>query len=196
MYSVMLSLKEKKVTIVGGGKVAFRKAHLLIEEDCEIQVIAPKFIEEFKSLAHKVNRVYKNYEEGDCVGSYLVFAATDDKVINEAVAYYCKRANILCNVVDNPELSTFTTPAQLKRGDLTISISTGGHSPSLASKIKSDLEAIYGEECGEYIRLLGTLREKVLKDEADETKKRAILSQVVELDYEALKDYTMNYLKK
>lgn len=138
MYSAMLSLKEQKVTIVGGGKVAFRKASLLVDEDCDIHVIAPAFIEAFKELGHHVNKVYKNYEEGDCAGSRLVFAATDDASVNESIARYCKRAQILCNVVDNPELSSFMTPAQFKRGDLTIAISTGGNSPSLAAKIKDD----------------------------------------------------------
>lgn len=194
MYSAMLSLKDSKVTIIGGGKVAYRKASLLVEEECEIQVIAPTFIEAFKELGHVVNRVYKNYEEGDCAGSTLVFAATDDKALNESVGHYCKRAKILCNVVDNAALSSFLTPAQFKRGDLTISISTGGNSPSLAAKIKEDLANSYGEEYGAYVQLLGQLREKVLQNEADEVKKKEILNHIAALNFEELKSYAKIYL--
>ena len=193
MYSAMLSLKDKKVTIIGGGKVAFRKASLLVEEGCEIQIVAPKFIDAFKELGPLVNKVYKNYEEGDCAGSTLVFAATDDKALNEAVGNYCKRAKILCNVVDNTALSSFSTPAQLKRGDLTISVSTGGNSPSLATKIKEDLAKCYGEEYDEYVRLLGKLREKVLQNETDEVKRKEILNKMATLDFEALKSYAKIY---
>lgn len=194
MYSAMLSLKDSKVTIIGGGKVAYRKASLLVEEECEIQVIAPAFIEAFKELGHVVNRVYKNYEEGDCAGSTLVFAATDDKALNESVGHYCKRAKILCNVADNAALSSFLTPAQFKRGDLIISISTGGNSPSLAAKIKEDLANSYGEEYGAYVQLLGQLREKVLQNEVDETKKKEILNHIATLNFEELKNYAKIYL--
>lgn len=191
MYSAMLSLKGEKVTIVGGGKVAFRKASLLFAEGCEIQVIAPNFIEEFKSLGCEVNRVYKNYEEGDCAGSRLVFAATDDKAVNESVAQYCKRANILCNVSDQPELSTFITPAQFKRGELTIAVSTGGNSPSLASKIKEDLGKLYGEDYGNYVELLGKLREEIINKEQNREKRKQMLNEIAQLDFSALQHYNI-----
>lgn len=193
MYSAMLNLKGCQVTIIGGGKVAYRKACLLIEEGCDIQIIAPSFIEAFRELGHLVNRVYKNYEEGDCAGSTLVFAATDDKTLNESIGVYCKEAKILCNVVDNKALSSFLTPAQFKRGDLVISVSTGGHSPSLAAKIKEDLANRYGEVYEAHLKLLGELREKVLQSETDETKKKEILNYIATLNLEDLKDYAKSY---
>ena len=94
------------VTVVGGGEVAFRKVSSFIEEDCEIHVIAPSFIEEFKTLGHKVHRIYKCYEEGDCAGSFIVVAATDDYEVNKQIGQFCKRGHILCNVVDNKPLSS------------------------------------------------------------------------------------------
>lgn len=189
MYSAMLNLKGCQVTIVGGGKVAYRKAALLIEEGCNIQVIAPVFIEEFKALGELVHKVYKTYEEGDCADSTLVFAATDDKALNEQIGQYCKHAKIFCNVVDNRGLSTFFTPAQFKRGDLLISVSTGGNSPSLAAKIKEDLANYYGEVYEAHLKLLGELREKVLQSETDEVKKKEILNHIATLSLEELKEY-------
>lgn len=195
MYSAMLSLKDKKVTIVGGGKVAYRKACLLIEEECDLQIVAPKFIESFNELGCKVNKIYKNYEEGDCAGSALVFAATDDEELNATVGRYCQRAKILCNVVNDASLSSFTTPAQLKRGDLTISVSTSGKSPSLAAKIKEDLAHTYGEEYGEQVTLLGKIREYVLNSTYDEEQKKAILNRVSKLSYPQLVEYVSEHIK-
>lgn len=195
MYSAMLALKDQKVTIVGGGKVAYRKACLLIEEECDLQIIAPKFIESFNELDCKVNKIYKNYEEGDCAGSILVFAATNDEELNEAIGRYCQRAKILCNVVNDSNLSSFTTPAQLKRGDLTISVSTAGKSPSLAAKIKDDLLHTYGEEYANQVNLLGKVREYLLKSEPDEEKKKATLNHVSRLSYPELVEYVSQYVK-
>lgn len=193
MYSAMLSLKDKKVTIVGGGKIAYRKAKLVYEEDCDLQVIAPHFIEEFNELGQHVNKIYKNYEEGDCAGSVLVFAATDDAQVNELVGRYCQRAKILCNVVNDASLSSFNTPAQLKRGDLTISISTAGNSPSLAAKIKKDLSETYGEEYGEQVKLLGDLRTRILKSVKDESEKKEVLNHLSKLSYPELVEWASEY---
>lgn len=193
MYNAMLNLKDCKVTIIGGGKVAYRKVCLLLQEGCDIQVIAPSFIENFKGLEHSVDRIYKKYEEGDCAGSVLVFAATNDQVLNQSIGDYCRRAGILCNVVDNKKLSSFSTPAQFKRGDLHIAVSTGGHSPSLARKIKEELADRYGEVYETHLRLLGELREKVLERETDELKKKEILNHIATLNIEELKDYAKSY---
>lgn len=193
MYSAMLSLKDKKVTIVGGGKVAYRKARLLSEEGCDLQVIAPHFIEAFDELNYNVNKIYKNYEEGDCAGSVLVFAATDDETINAQVGEYCQRAKILCNVTNDASLSSFSTPAQLKRGDLTISVSTAGNSPSLAAQIKDELARTYGEEYGQQVKLLGEIRERVLKGIKDEEERKKILNRVSKLSFPELVEYASEH---
>ena len=195
MYSVMLTLKDKKVTIIGGGKVAYRKARLLCEEECDLQVIAPHFIEAFNALEDKVKKICKHYEEGDCAGSVLVFAATNDPYLNASIGRYCEGAKILCNVSDNPNLSSFITPAQFKRGDLTISVSTAGNSPSLAAKIKEDLAQTYGEVYGEQVYLLGKVREHILKTEQDEIKKKEMLNDVSKLSYPELVEYVSQYVK-
>ena len=97
MYPACLNLEGKKVTIVGGGKVAYRKAVTLMKEKCDLHIIAPSFIEGFKELGHEVNRVFKSYEEGDCADSFLVIAATDDKEINKC-QHTCLILNILLNM--------------------------------------------------------------------------------------------------
>lgn len=193
VYSALLNLNGKKVTVIGGGEVAFRKVTSFIEEGCEVHIIAPSFIEAFNTFGHRINKIYKHYEEGDCAGSFIVIAATDDAKVNEQVGQFCKRGNILCNVADNKLLSTFIVPATLKRGDLSIAISTGGASPSLAAKIKSELEERYDESYSEYILLLGKIRDKVIATVKDEQEKKAILKHIITLELGELREYAKSH---
>lgn len=193
MYSALLNLDGKKVTVVGGGQIAFRKVSSFVEEGCEVYVIAPHFIEDFKTLGHTINKVYKYYEEGDCAGSFIVVASTDDYEVNQQIGEFCKRGSILCNVVDNKPLSSFIVPSTLKRGDLTISISTGGASPSLAAKIRRELEEKYDDTYGAYIARLGRIRDKVLETVADEAEKRSLLKHIITLEPQELEDYEKSH---
>ncbi|MEF9959971.1 MAG: bifunctional precorrin-2 dehydrogenase/sirohydrochlorin ferrochelatase [Niameybacter sp.] len=193
MYTACLNLEGKKVTIVGGGKIAYRKAMAFCKEECEVHVIAPCFIPEFKALGHDVNLIYKYYEEGDCANSFLVVAATNDQKTNYAIGLFCKRANKLCNVVDNKELSSFIVPSTFKRGDLVIAVSTGGASPSLAARIKQELEEKYDASYEELIQIHGRLRSKVLEKVADEGEKKKILNHLAMLDIKELKAYEKSY---
>lgn len=189
MYSLMVSLTNRKVTIIGGGQVAYHKVKGLMEENCEIVVISPKWTKAFEHVrCTKINRTYR---EGDCKGSFLVFAATDDANINQKVFMECERNQILCNVVDDGKHSHFMTPAQMKRGDLTISVSTGGKSPSLAMLIKKDLEEIYGEAYKERIELLGKIRDYLLIYEKDEQQKKLLLQKVAKMEVEEIHAYLL-----
>lgn len=193
MYTACLNLEGKKVTIVGGGKVAYRKAVALKNEKCDLHIIAPSFIEAFKSLGPEVNLVYKCYEEGDCANSFLVVAATDDYETNQAIGAFCKRANKLCNVVDNKEVSSFIVPSSFKRGDLMIAVSTGGASPSLAALIKKELEEKYDASYVELIDVHRRLRVKVLQQVQDEMEKKKILNHLATLNLEELKTYEKSH---
>ena len=189
MYSLMVSLTNRKVTIIGGGQVAYRKAKGLMEEKCEIVVISPKWVKDFENVGcTKINRAYR---EGDCKGSFLVFAATNDPIVNQKVFMECERNQILCNMVDDGSHSHFITPAQMKRGDLTISVSTGGKSPSLAVQIKKELEEIYGEAYQERIELLGKIRDYWLIYEKDNQQKKELLQKVAKMKVEEIHAYLL-----
>ena len=194
MYSALLNLKGKKVTVVGGGEVAFRKVSSFIEEGCEVYVIAPYFIDQFKTLQHRIYINNKDYEEGDGLGSFIMVAATDDSEVNRQVGEFCKRENILCNVVDNKSLSSFIVPSTLKRGELTISVSTGGASPVLAAKIRRELEKQYDVHYGEYIARLGRIRHYVLNTVTDKVEKKHILEYITTLNPQELEAYEKSYI--
>lgn len=185
-YPVMLNVKNKDITVIGGGKVAFRKAKKLLEYNAKIKVISKEFIEDFNFIKEKIVMIKEEYHEKILDNSYLVFACTDSNKINSFIMKFCKENNILCNVVDDIETSDFIVPSSVKRGELIISVSTLGKSPSLASKIRKELENIYTIEYSDYIEVLGDIREILLKKCSDKIKRKKILNEIVYLSYEDL----------
>lgn len=191
MYPAMINLTDQKVTIVGGGKVALRKAKAFLEFGGKVTVMSHDFAEGFDRLS--VNCIQGQYKETDLESSFIVVAATNDPEVNKQIGIYCKKRRILCNVIDNPDLSSFIVPAYMKRGDLIIGISTHGKSPSLASKIKQDLSQIYDESYEEYLDILGRIREKVVANYEDESEKKKILHYVITLSLEELRAYEKSH---
>ncbi|MHC1747727.1 MAG: bifunctional precorrin-2 dehydrogenase/sirohydrochlorin ferrochelatase [Cellulosilyticaceae bacterium] len=186
---MMVNLKGKQVTVIGGGKVAYRKVKNLLLHGCNITVVAPWFRDEFKGLEGSIKQITKYYNEELLKGSFIVVAATSEKTVNEAIAIYCDKHNMLCNVVDTPERSSFIVPASITRGDLTISICTNGKSPSLSRRIKEEIGMQYGEEYAPYVVLLGRLRELVLQEITSEEERKTILTAASKMSFEALTQY-------
>ncbi|SHK31727.1 precorrin-2 dehydrogenase/sirohydrochlorin ferrochelatase family protein [Tepidibacter formicigenes] len=192
-YPMMINLKNKKVTVIGGGKVAFRKVKKFLEFDCDIKVVSPLYVDKFESLKDKITIIEDEYKKEYIKDSFLVVASTSNKELNEDIAIYCRENNILCNVVDDINLSDFIVPSSIKRGDLVISVSTMGKSPSLSSKIRKELEEKYDEEYEEYVNILGEMRALVLKKCNDESEKKKILNEIVNLNIEELKKRRYEY---
>lgn len=194
MYPAMLQLQGQPITIIGGGKVALRKAKAFVTFGGEVTVISHQFEPEL--LALSVKCVTGEYTEADLEGSFVVVAATNDPAVNLAIGNYCREHRMLCNVIDNPKLSTLTMPAYMKRGDLVISVSTGGTSPSLAKQIKKELEASYSEAYVAYLELLGELRSHIITHHTDEKIKKEMLQQLITMNLEELRDYANSYFNR
>ena len=141
LYPINLEIKDMKITIIGGGDVAYRKCKNFLEFGKSVRVISPEFIDSFELIKNNVELVYDVYKEEYIKDSFIVVAATNNKEINKNIGIYCRSCGKLVNVVDDIKLSNYTVPSYVKRGDLLISISTGGKSPSLSSEIKKELEA-------------------------------------------------------
>lgn len=188
-YPMMIKLEGQEITVIGGGKIAYRKVKNFLDFGCRVRVIAINFIDEFENVGDKVEKINDKYKEEYIKDSFVVVAATDDKAINESIGNYCSNRGKLVNVVDNPHLSTYIVPSVVKRGDLIIGVSTSGKSPSLAAKIKKDLEEKYDESYEEYLNILGTLREKIIKKYTDSKVKKEKLNRLIELDLNELKKY-------
>ena len=159
-FPAFLNIERKKCVVVGGGKVAFRKVRMLLDCGANVTVISPVLHPDLSELADKksIQVIRRSFKLGDLKGTFIVIAATDAKETNRKVAKEAGRVGALVNVVDDPEPSDFIVPSILRRGDLTITISTGGMSPALARKIRTKLEESFGEEYALLVSLVQEVR--------------------------------------
>jgi siroheme synthase-like protein len=142
--------------VVGGGEVANRKARKLLQARAEVVVISPGVEPELASMAAEVRR--RPYKDGDLEGAFLAFAATDRREVNAAVAREARKRGIPVNVADKPAEGDFALPSTLRRGRLQVAVSTGGASPTLARRIRQELEDAFGSEWAGIVEELGRAR--------------------------------------
>ena len=180
-YPIHLDVTGKKCVIIGGGKVAYRKACSLKESGADVVVVSPEVCSEMVNEEGLV-LIKKEYEEYFLDGALLVIAATDNEAINKKVTLDAEKRNIMVNVVDYPERCSFIVPSTINRGDLCISISTGGASPAVAKRIREELEAVFGKEYEEYLDLLTKMRSLAMTTVEDDAKRRRILQRLAEKD--------------
>lgn len=177
-YPIIMDLTGQKCLVVGGGEVALRKARSLVESGAEVTVIAPEVHPGIRELDN-THILEQSWREGDTLGYSLVFAATDDRVLNQAISDEAKLSGIPVNVVDDPELCSFLVPACVRRGDLLIAITTSGASPMLSKKIRLELEERYGPEYAEFVKMLGELREVVKRKYKEQNDREAAFDRLV-----------------
>ena len=138
-----------------------------------------------------------SYTEGMLQGSFLVIAATDSRDVNHAVYEWCEEHQVLVNVVDSLEESSFTVNAMVKRGDLMLAVSTNGISPAVSKKIREELEMQYGPEYGTMLEILKQAREEALRSVQDASKRRRFLQSVADMNLpELLKNETKEEVQK
>jgi precorrin-2 dehydrogenase/sirohydrochlorin ferrochelatase len=163
-YMVNLSLARRAALVVGGGEVAGRKIQDLLAAGASVTVVAPRACEQIVALAEekRIRAHWRQYRTDDLGDAFVVIAATDDEDANALVARDAMVRNVLINVVDRPALCTFTVPATVCRGDLTIAVATEGKCPALSSILREELEGRYGPEYGELVKLFGELRNRMI----------------------------------
>lgn len=159
-YPLSLKIKGKRCVVVGGGGVARRKVRTLLEHGANVEVISPDPCPELNKLggAGEIKVLRRHYQPGDLQGAFLAIAATDDSEINQQVVKEAQEKAVPVNVADDAEDSDFILPSYLRRGALTIAVSTAGISPALARKIRSRLEKDFGAEYDSLLRLVGEVR--------------------------------------
>jgi len=189
-YPIMLDLLSKKVVVIGGGKVAERKVKGLKEAGANVVIVAPEVTTALRQLSEKaeVTWLKKPFSQEDVEGALLVIAATNKQEVNEAVARAVK-PNQLLNVVDAPEKSTFHVPAVMRRGKLSIAVSTSGASPVLAKKICKQISETYGQEFETYIDFLYECRQYIVKTIDNPIKRRQLLEAVAEESFRKSMDW-------
>jgi precorrin-2 dehydrogenase/sirohydrochlorin ferrochelatase len=156
LYPIFLDLSGRRCVVVGGGEVANRKARKLLQARARVVVISPEIGAELESVAVEIHR--RPYREGDLVGAFLAFAATNSREVNAAVVREAKGRGVPVNVADKPSDGDFALPSTLRRGRLQVAVSTGGASPTLARRIREELEAAFGPEWAGIVEELNAAR--------------------------------------
>jgi len=136
--------------------VAARKARKLLEAGAEVVVVSPEVGSDLGDTGIEVRE--RPYEYGDLEGADLVFAATDRREVNAAVAREAKERGVRVNVADRPAEGDFAVPSTLRRGGLQVAVSTGGASPTLARRIRGELEEVFGPEWAGVVEELEAVR--------------------------------------
>ena len=189
-YPINLDLDRRPALVVGGGRVAERKALALVEFGAKVTVISPTFTQGLlgSSRSRRLKIVRRAFRQSDLKGKFVTVCATSDHVLNGRVARWAKLHGQLVNVVDIPRLSNFIFPSVFRRGHLVISISTDGTVPALSKKIRKELEVHFGSRYGKIVQTLARIR-KGIRDEVTDIRARQILmNDIVNRDFHMLAD--------
>lgn len=176
-YPVLLDLKGQRALVVGGGTVAARKAKGLAEAGAELTVVSPMFCAAITRWRGVVRR-RRSFRAGDLKGVRLVVCASNDPAIQERVYRLCEKRGIPVNVVDAPHRCTFIVPARVRRGPLTICVSTDGASPGLSRSLRLEIERNYPPAFARLVRAIERHRRRILKTQKDAKRRAAVLRRI------------------
>lgn len=181
-YPVTLDITGRRCVVVGGGSVAARKAASLADAGADTVVVAPKACDEVKRMAdeNRIAYVAEPFAPHHLDDAFLVFAATDDREVNRSVYREATLRRAPVNVADQPELCGFYVPSVLRRGDLTIAVSTNGASPAVARRVRTRLEKEFGDEWIAYLDLMAEARKLTLRTVHDAAARREIFSRLAD----------------
>ena len=182
-YPVFLNLSGRKCVVAGGGQVALRKVATLLQYGADITVISPRLCKGLSELdcAGKIKVRRRSYQAGDLEGAYIAIIATGNRSINRQASLEAGLNKIPVNVVDDAGLSDFIVPSIVRRGSVSIAISTAGKSPALARKLRARLEGELAEEYAELALLIEGVRREAKKLKLKISSKR--WQEAIDLDY-------------
>ncbi len=177
LFPMFMKLAGKHCLVVGAGKVGEPKIGGLIDTGARLHVVAIEAGSQVRAWADagKIELELRAFTAGDLDGKFLAVAATASESLNKLIYYEAQQRGVLCNVVDVPEYCDFFYPAVVRRGDLQIAISTAGQSPSLARKIRQQLERQFGAGYAEWVEQLGETRRLILASDLDKETKWELL---------------------
>lgn len=161
-YPIFLDIRHRPVLVIGGGAIALEKIENLLKAGAKITVISPDILPSIRRFNRRVTLIERPFRRWDLSTRYaLIFAATGESALNQRVSAICRRKRILCNTVDDPAYCHFIIPALVRRGPLTIAISTSGVSPLLAKRLKRQLLEWLGPEATILTKLMQRYRLQV-----------------------------------
>ena len=181
-YPIFLELGGRRVVLIGGGTVALRKAQALLAAGARLVVVAERIDDMLMALCRGSDAevVKAPYSKSYLAGALLAVAATNNHQLNKQIYHDCQELEVLCNVVDVPELCDFYVPAVVKRGDFQIAVSTAGQCPAYAGHVRKKLEQMYTEKHGQFLTELEALRKQIIQDVPEPADRKTLLGQLVD----------------
>jgi len=185
-FPIYLDMSRRRCLVIGGGAVAERKIAALLETGAEVTVLAPDVTDVVAGLSKQnaIRFTARCYEAGDLDGFELAFVATDDPQVNAAVYREGRSRGVWVNSADDPARCDFILPSVLRRGALTVAVSTGGTSPALARTVREELELYFTQEYESLAKLAAEVREELSNRSITvpfETWRRALSGEVRQL---------------
>ncbi|HVT15311.1 MAG TPA: bifunctional precorrin-2 dehydrogenase/sirohydrochlorin ferrochelatase [Thermoanaerobaculia bacterium] len=187
-YPIYLDLAGKTAVLIAGDQamagVAEEKARSLLDAGAAVRVVAARLGPGLAQLvrAGRVARVARDYRPGDLAGAFLVVVADRRPSIAESVWREAQERNLLVNTVDDVAHCNFIAPAIVRRGDLTVAISTGGSAPALAVRLRQRLEGELGEEHARFLELAAAVRAPLAERCPDLAQRRERWYRLVDSD--------------
>ena len=184
LYPLNLNIANSICIIMGGGNVARRKVGELLRCGARVVIISPEVDPAILNMVNlgKVEWHARHYREGDLRGAFLVFAATDNREVQQLVAAEAKKHRILFNSVDDPGACSFQVPARVRRGDFLLTVSTGGGSPALAAMLRRQLAVEYGKEYRQLVDLFGRIRKIIITDGQTSASHKILFEKLLHLN--------------
>ena len=183
-YPAFLNLQDRLCVVIGGGLVAEGKVQGLLDAEARITVISPELTPNLSVWRDegRLLHVKRSYQFGDLAGAFLAISATDDRAANQHVWQEATARCIPVNVVDDPTHCTFIAPSIMRRGDLAIAVSTGGKAPTLAVRVREQLEHQIGDEYARFLELAGAIREPLAAQQPDFARRKELWYRLVDSD--------------
>ena len=177
LFPMFLKLEGRRCLVVGAGNVGEPKIAGLLETGARVHVVALDASPAVREWARagRLELELRAYSGKDLEGAFLAVVATNSRSLNQRVYDEAQRRGVLCNVVDVPDLCDFFYPAVVRRGDLQIAVSTSGQSPSLAQKIRQQLEQQFGPGYEAWVAELGQTRKLILASDLGKERKLDLL---------------------
>ncbi|WP_164821599.1 precorrin-2 dehydrogenase/sirohydrochlorin ferrochelatase family protein [Paenibacillus koleovorans] len=182
---LLVQLEGRRCLVVGGGRVAERKIAALLPTGARVTVVSPAISERIAgwlAAGELAGAALRGYEPSDGEDAFLVVAATDRPDVNARVCEDARARGQLVNAAERPELGNVTWPAVLRRGRLTVAVSTAGASPAAAVAIRDRIDALLGAEAERLLEFLEAFRREALERVADAERRGALLRELLSGD--------------
>ena len=159
-YPVNLVVAGRRCVVVGAGRIAARKIDGLLAAGAEVHVVAPHLGDHVRARRDegRITVAEHAFRPDDLDGAWLATAATDDHAVNHAVYEAGDARGMWVNSADDPDNCSFTLMSVIRRGDLVVTVGTGGRSPALATWLKERITAELGPEYETLVELLSDAR--------------------------------------